>query len=286
MKIMTGKTGTPHVTSQQFRQLVEGTVGQDSYILTSGENLEPELQTNNLLKIRSGMMSHHGNLSVVELGTYDEVTIQNGTQGMQRIDLVVNRYTRNEETGIEDNEWIVIMGTPAASDPVAPAYTEGNLQEGDLVDDCPVFEVHLDGINVTEVVKLLEVLQTIPELIGKLEDTHTFSVSEEIDTGETWIDGKRIYRRTYITTETVSPNNTITIPMSLTNIADTLWIDTQNSYIRSADGGQSYPLPLPRYSGTANYVGVWCNGAGIRIFSDSGWNENWEKCVTVRYTKV
>lgn len=168
MKIMTGKTGTPHVTSQQFRQLVEGTVGQDSYILTSGENLEPELQTNNLLKIRSGMMSHHGNLSVVELGTYDEVTIQNGTQGMQRIDLVVNRYTRNEETGIEDNEWIVIMGTPAASNPQVPAHTEGNLQDGDLVDDCPIFEVHLDGINVTEVVKLLDVTSDMSTLNASL----------------------------------------------------------------------------------------------------------------------
>ena len=114
------------------------------------------------------MMSHHGNLSVVELGTYDEVTIQNGTQGMQRIDLVVNRYTRNEETGIEDNEWFVIMGTPAASDPVAPAYTEGNLQDGDLVDDCPVFEVHLDGINVTEVVKLLDVTSDMSTLNASL----------------------------------------------------------------------------------------------------------------------
>ena len=164
MKILTGKTGTPHVTSQQFRQLVEGTVGQESYILTSGENLEPELSSNNLLKIRSGIMSHHGNLSTVEIGTYDEVTIQNGTQGMKRIDLVVNRYTKNDETGIEENEWVVIMGTPDADSPAAPAYTEGNLQEGDLVDDCPVFEVHLDGINVTEVKKLLSVSPDIPTL--------------------------------------------------------------------------------------------------------------------------
>lgn len=169
MKIMTGKTGAPHVTSQQFRQLVEGTVGQDSYILTSGENLEPELQTNNLLKIRSGMMSHHGNLSVVEIGTYDEVTIQNGTQGMQRIDLVVNRYTKDEETGIESSDWVVIQGTPAAESPTVPEYTEGNLQNGDLVDDCPVFEVHLNGINVTEVKKLLSVIENIPELIGDLD---------------------------------------------------------------------------------------------------------------------
>ena len=176
MKIMTGKTGAPHVTSQQFRQLVEGTVGQDSYILTSGENLEPELQTNNLLKIRSGMMSHHGNLSVVEIGTYDEVTIQNGTQGMQRIDLVVNRYTKDEETGIESSDWVVIQGTPAAESPAVPEYTEGNLQNGDLVDDCPVFEVHLNGINVTEVKKLLSVIKNIPELIGDLSPTEWIEI--------------------------------------------------------------------------------------------------------------
>ena len=170
MKIMSGKTGAPHVTSQQFRQLVEGTVGQGSYILNSGENLEAELSSNNLLKIRSGIMSHHGNLSIVDIETYDEVTIQNGTQGMKRIDLIVNRYTKNDETGIEENEWVVIMGTPDAESPVAPAYTEGNLQEGDLVDDCPVFEVHLDGINVTEVVNLLSVSPDIPALNASLAD--------------------------------------------------------------------------------------------------------------------
>lgn len=184
MKIMTGKTGAPHVTSQQFRQFVESTVGQKSYILASGENLEPELQTNNLLKIRSGMMSHHGNLSVVDIGTYDEVTIQNGTQGMQRIDLVVNRYTRNEETGIEENAWVVIQGTPAASDPQVPEYTEGNLQEGDLVDDCPVFEVHLNGINVTEVVKLLEVSPDIPTLNASLADSGWIEMTSSISFAE------------------------------------------------------------------------------------------------------
>lgn len=156
MKIISGKTGSPHVTSQQFRQIFEGIIGDESCILPCGEFLTPELQTNNSLKIRSGLMYHHGNLSTVELGTYDEVTIQNGTQGMKRIDLVVNRY-RKGSSGIEKNEWIVIRGTPHASSPVVPDYTEGNLQDGDLVDDCPYLEVHLDGINVTEVKQLLSV---------------------------------------------------------------------------------------------------------------------------------
>lgn len=169
MEIVSGRTGKPHVTSQQFRQMIEGTIGQESCIITSGENLEPELAANNLLKIRSGMMSHHGNVSSVNIGTYDEVELTNGSQGMKRIDLVVNRYTRNAETNIEKNEWVVIVGTPVASNPVAPTYTVGNLQKGDLVDDCPVFELHYDGINVTEVKKLLSVLPNVAELNSNMK---------------------------------------------------------------------------------------------------------------------
>ena len=164
MEIVSGRTGKPHVTSQQFRQLIEGTVGQESCILTSGENLEPELASNNSLKIRSGMLAHHGNISSVKIGTYDEVGLSNGSQGMKRIDLVVCRYTKNAETEVENCDWVVIMGTPAASNPVAPAYTVGNLQNGDLVDDCPIFEVHYDGINVTEVKKLVPVVSNLTEL--------------------------------------------------------------------------------------------------------------------------
>ena len=168
MEIVSGRTGKPHVTSQQFRQIIEGIVGDGSCILPSGENLEPELVSNNSLKIRSGMMCHHGNVSSVKIGTYDEVELTNGSQGMKRIDLVVNRYTRNEEDNTEKNEWIVIMGTPAESNPTVPEYTKGNLQEGDFVDDCPAFEVHFDGINITEVTKMLEIAQTNKDLTEKL----------------------------------------------------------------------------------------------------------------------
>ena len=173
MKIVSGRTGSPHVTSQQFRQMLEGIIGQGSYIITSGEKLKPELSSNNLLKIRSGMMAHHGCISCVDIGTYDEVTLTNGSQGTKRIDLIVNRYTRNAETEVENCSWKVIQGTPVASNPAAPAYTSGNLQDGDLVDDCPAFEVHYDGINVTEVKSLLSVTDGLSELNSKLKNAET-----------------------------------------------------------------------------------------------------------------
>lgn len=173
MKIVSGRTGSPHVTSQQFRQMLEGIIGQGSYIITSGENLKPELSSNNLLKIRSGMMAHHGCISCVDIGTYDEVILTNGSQGMKRIDLIVNRYTRNAETEVENCSWKVIQGKPVASNPAVPAYTSGNLQNGDLVDECPAFEVHYDGINVTEVKSLLSVTDGLSKLSSNLAKTNT-----------------------------------------------------------------------------------------------------------------
>ena len=179
MKIVSGRTGSPHVTSQQFRQMLEGIIGQGSYIITSGEKLKPELSSNNLLKIRSGMMAHHGCISCVDIGTYDEVTLTNGSQGMKRIDLIVNRYTRNAETEVENCSWKVIQGTPVASNPAVPAYTSGNLQNGDLVDDCPAFEVHYDGINVTEVKSLLSVADGLSELSSNLTKANNILTNME-----------------------------------------------------------------------------------------------------------
>ena len=184
-ELITGTKGTPHVTSTQDRSIYEKIIGKGSYILDDNELLEPELQSNQSLRIRSGMLYHHGSITEVKRNTYDEVTIANGSQGMKRIDLVVARYTKNPETEIEEMNWVVIQGTPAANDPVAPSYTEGNMQEGDLTDDCPVFEVHLDGIQVTEVVKLLKVLD------GSLEALN----SKMIDTG--WVKASANYNFYY-----------------------------------------------------------------------------------------
>ena len=75
------------------------------------------------------------------------------------------------QTEVENCSWKVIQGTPVAGNPAVPAYTSGNLQDGDLVDECPAFEVHYDGINVTEVKSLLSVTDGLSELNSKLTET-------------------------------------------------------------------------------------------------------------------
>lgn len=99
------------------------------------------------------------------------------------------------------------------------------------------------------------------------------------------MDGKKIYRRTYITTQSVGAGVSFEIPVGLESVADTIWIDQQNSYIRTTSGNIVYPIPLEHYSSGNDYIGVWCNSASIRLYSNSGWSTSWEKCVTIRYTK-
>ncbi|QYX28394.1 hypothetical protein [[Clostridium] scindens] len=189
MQIITGIGESEHVTSMQHRAIFEMVIGDNSYILNKGELLEPELQSNNALKIRSGMLAHHGCICEVAPNTYDEVAIGNGSQSMKRIDLVVARYTQNAETKVERTEWTVIQGQPVESNPVAPDYIHGNMQDGDLTDDCPVFEVHLDGIQVVEIKKLLNVLGgSLAELNRKLTYVKT-DISQNL---KVYREGRRV----------------------------------------------------------------------------------------------
>lgn len=288
--VNTDPAAEAHIYAEDDAAIYQSIVGSDG-VMSIGQQCASQVISNNKVRIKDGVLVVGGHFARIPYGDYIDCEIANGQSGRNRNDIIIAKFVTTGSGGIDTYTLEVKQGAATTGDVTDPALTQNNLYESGKIREMPLYRVKIEGLSIVGVEQMFEIVPTIPTLNAYLAELHNnmvcgdFSTSDEIDTGEKWVNGKRIYRRTYITTDTVSPSNTLTIPMSLTNIADTLWIDTQNSYIRSADGGQSYPLPLPRYSGTANYVGVWCNGAGIRIFSDSGWNQQWEKCVTVRYTK-
>lgn len=159
MKIVTGVGENDHVTEVDFRNMLLGIVGPGNFIFNIGERLEATLISNNQLDIGTGMMYTDGNVSAEVKG--ESITITNGTQGMKRIDLVVNRYTRDEATQVETNSWVYLQGTPDAVSPLVPEYVEGSILAKDLVVDTPVYEITLDGLNVASVDCLLPVLRPL-----------------------------------------------------------------------------------------------------------------------------
>lgn len=176
MEIITGYTGKPHVTSEQDRDVNIGVVGEGSYVLQTGMQLAAEVSSNNEIKIRDGVLMHQGCTASIKKNTYDSLTIINGSQGMKRIDLIVARYEKNQDNRTEGLDLKVIQGTPAESNPVVPEYTEGDIQAGDYVADMPMYQVIIDGLNITEVKKVFEVAPGIDAMKKEIAELNSKTI--------------------------------------------------------------------------------------------------------------
>ena len=187
MDIITGYTGSPHVTAEQDRDINIGIFGNESYVLQTGSQLTAEVSSNNEIKVRDGVIMHQGCAASIKKNTYDSLTITNGSQGMKRVDLIVARYSRDPSTNEESLTLKVIQGTPSENSLTVPGYTTGDIQSGDLVADMPLYQVILNGLNITEVKKLFSVQGSIAELSSNLTNANAkiSALSTELATTNT-----------------------------------------------------------------------------------------------------
>lgn len=167
MNIITGYRGEPHLTSQQDRNAYIAIFGGAVTILKDIDSeLAPTAVSANLIEIADGMLVAEGCTACIERGTSDSLAIENGAQGMQRIDLIVARYTRNAGTAVEDMKLAVIKGTPSATDPAVPAHTSGLIADGDTLVEFPLYRVNISGISITSVECLAEVTSVAALITG------------------------------------------------------------------------------------------------------------------------
>lgn len=170
MNIITGYTGEPHITSAQDRAAHQGIIGEGSCILNVGNKLAAEVVSANEVRIRDGILSHQGCFGIVEAGTYDTLTIANGTQGMLRHDLIVCRYEKNTGTNVESLSLVVLQGAASASNPADPAYNTGDIQDGDSPVDMPLYRVNIDGITIDSVDILADVPRGLADITADVDE--------------------------------------------------------------------------------------------------------------------
>lgn len=155
MKIVTGYTGTPHVSSNDDQGFHQGIFGSGNNVLNVGSTFEAELVDATTVTIADGEGMLQGVHFRVGPGTVDTVNIDAGVVGYNRIDLICARYTKDANSGIESVDWHVIKGTPSASTPTAPDPETGDVLGGDLVADFPMYQITLTGVTpaLTKLVK-------------------------------------------------------------------------------------------------------------------------------------
>ena len=146
LHLVTGYKGTAHISAEDVGAFNAGTFGSGEYVLVNGNMFAVESITNNNLKILDGDAMMQGRHITLKAGTYEDVTIANGEVGKNRNDLIVIRYTKDAQTGVENASFAVVQGEASIGTPTDPEITTGDILSG----NCLIHEMPLYRIPVTE----------------------------------------------------------------------------------------------------------------------------------------
>lgn len=179
--LMDGYVGGPHITETQTGLANQGLYGPDDYVLSAGRKAEAQILTNNSIRIFDAVFVIQGRRDVIAANDYTDVSIDNGAQGMNRNDIIVRRYTKDESSEIEKTEYAVIKGTPTSGEAEDPAVTTGDIRSGALEHEMKLYRVKLEGLNIVAVEPLFQVLMDMSTLNAYLSDLINETTTTEYD---------------------------------------------------------------------------------------------------------
>ncbi len=163
---VTSAQGKAHVTSANAAHLTAGLLGNGCYVLPIGQKLACTMTDSNTLRVLFGVASVCGRQWEIE-GDYEEVNIDNGVPGYNRVDLLVCRI----ETAPQETIALkVYKGEETTGTPVVPGHVEGDLNDGDTVCEMPICSVRVNGINPQAPEMLAKESIDIMALLQELRD--------------------------------------------------------------------------------------------------------------------
>lgn len=174
--LVDGFADGPHITEKQVGLANQGLYGPDDYVLSSGRKSEAQVLTNNSIRIFDAVYVIQGRRDVIAANDYTDVGIDNGAQGMNRNDIIVRRYTKDNSSEIEKTEYAVIKGTPTSGTASDPSVPTGDIRGGALLHNMKLYRVKLNGLNLVAVEPLFKVLldmSTINKDLSELSSDFT-----------------------------------------------------------------------------------------------------------------
>ena len=146
--IITGYTGTRHITPAMDASVYRSAFGADDYVLSDGNHLEASMPDINSFQVMGGLASMQGHMIQV---TQETLAVSTCATGYERIDLVVLRYNHDSGSLVDSAELVIIEGTAVQSGntPVEPSYNTGNIDSGAALVDMPLYRINLAGSTVT-----------------------------------------------------------------------------------------------------------------------------------------
>lgn len=160
LEIITGKTGEPHIDSEDIGAYNAYTIGKDSYLLNG---LDMTITNVNTLHVGTGEVLFQGRHVRIK-GNGEDVAIANGTTGYKRNDILCLKYQKfPQNSDIESISLELVKGTPTTGTPADPAITTGSILNGDTVVYLKLARIVVNGLTPQAPVNLLGTVKTLAD---------------------------------------------------------------------------------------------------------------------------
>lgn len=172
LELVTGYWGMEHVTAEQDADLNAGIIGSGNYVLNIGEKMRAEAVSANQVRIFDGIFMAYGRQCMLGDGEYEDITIENGTPGLLRNDMIVVKYKKDEESGKENAKFVVLKGETGSSakDPVP---NKQDIRSGAFESEVPMYRVKINGLAIEKIEPLYSIPMTNDDLSKKTSDLDT-----------------------------------------------------------------------------------------------------------------
>lgn len=169
LELVTGYWGMEHVTAEQDADLNAGIIGSGNYVLNIGEKMRAEAVSANQVRIFDGVFMAYGRQCILGDGEYEDVTIENGTPGLLRNDMIVVKYKKDEESGKENATFAVLKGETGsvAKDPVP---NRQDIRSGAFESEVPMYRVKINGLAIEKIEPLFSIPLTNDDLSNRVSE--------------------------------------------------------------------------------------------------------------------
>lgn len=166
LTVNTAAEAAGHIYAEDDAAIFQSMFGGDG-VLNIGNCLKSTVISNNKVRISDGVLSVGGHIGRLSHADYQDMTIENGATGYNRNDII---YARFLTSGNVDSFILAVKkGTATTGTASDPALVQGNLYEGAVERDYPLYRVKLSGLSIASVDQLFTVIPTIPDLKAQME---------------------------------------------------------------------------------------------------------------------
>ena len=165
LTVNTAVEAAGHIYAEDDAAIFQSMFGGDG-VLNIGNCLKSTVISNNKVRISDGVLSVGGHIGRLSHADYQDMTIENGATGYNRNDII---YARFLTSGNVDSFILAVKkGTATTGTASDPALVQGNLYEGAVERDYPLYRVKLSGLSIASVDQLFTVIPTIPDLKAQM----------------------------------------------------------------------------------------------------------------------